>query len=71
MLSQFGVASERLLFTVEEAAQVLNLGRTYTYRLVMCKRIGSIKVGRKRLIPASALHDFVTRQFTIAQKGEH
>jgi excisionase family DNA binding protein len=61
----------RLLVTVEEAAVALGLGRTYTYGLVMCKQIASVKVGRKRRIPLFALEEFVTRQVAMQtlQKG--
>ena len=40
----------QLLLSVEEAADVLRLGRTRTYELVMTKRIQSVKVGRRRLV---------------------
>jgi excisionase family DNA binding protein len=49
----------QLLLSVEEAADVLRLGRTRTYELVMAKRIQSIKVGRRRLVVRSSLLDFV------------
>jgi excisionase family DNA binding protein len=49
----------QLLLSVEEAADVLRLGRTRTYELVMTKRIQSVKVGRRRLVVRSSLFDFV------------
>lgn len=49
----------QLLLSVEEAADVLQLGRTRTYELVMTKKIQSIKVGRRRLVVRSSLFDFV------------
>ncbi|MHB1486749.1 MAG: helix-turn-helix domain-containing protein [Acidimicrobiales bacterium] len=49
----------QLLLSVEEAADVLRLGRTRTYELVMTKKIQSVKVGRRRLVVRSSLHDFV------------
>jgi excisionase family DNA binding protein len=56
------VSPAKILLTVEEAAEALSLGRTYTYELVLRKQIGSVKVGRRRRIPVEALHDFVARQ---------
>jgi excisionase family DNA binding protein len=49
----------KVLLTVDEAARALSLGRTYTYQLIMCGQIASIKVGRKRLVPLVALRAFV------------
>jgi excisionase family DNA binding protein len=48
-----------LLVTVEEAAQLLRLGRTRTYQLVMAGQIRSVKLGRRRLVVRSGLEDFV------------
>jgi excisionase family DNA binding protein len=52
-------ANSQLLLSVEEAADVLRLGRTRTYELVMTRKIQSVKVGRFRLVVRSSLHDFV------------
>jgi excisionase family DNA binding protein len=35
----------QLLLSVEEAAELLRLGRTRTYELVMTRKIQSVKVG--------------------------
>ena len=51
----------QLLLTVEQAASTLNLGRTVIYQLLMKGEIESLKVGRSRRIPASALNDYVAR----------
>ena len=49
----------QLLLSVEEAAELLRLGRTRTYELVMTRKIQSVKVGRRRLVVRSSLVDFV------------
>jgi excisionase family DNA binding protein len=49
----------QLLLSVEEAADILRLGRTRTYELVMTKKIQSVKVGRRRLVIRTSLLDFV------------
>jgi excisionase family DNA binding protein len=54
----------KVLLTIDEVAEALSLGRTYCYDLVMRRQIASIKVGRKRRIPVTALHEFVARQLT-------
>jgi excisionase family DNA binding protein len=58
-------AAQKLLLTVDEAAGVLSLGRTYVYHLVMCNKIASVKLGRKRRIPVSALQDFISQQIAL------
>ena len=50
----------RLLLTVSEVAARLGLGRSTIYEMVMRGDIPSIKIGRARRIPASALEVFVT-----------
>jgi len=49
----------QLLLPVEEAAELLRLGRTRTYELVMRRKIQSVKVGRRRLVARTSLLDFV------------
>ena len=51
----------QLLLSVEEAADVIGLGRTRTYELVMAKKIQSVKVGRRRLVVRSSLAACVAR----------
>ena len=60
--------SNKLLLTVEEAAQVMSLGRTLMYALVMRKQITSIKVERTRRIPLTALEQYVQRLAEV-EKG--
>jgi excisionase family DNA binding protein len=59
----------KVLLTVEEAAEALGLGRTYVWHLVMLSELRSFKVGRKRRIPVSALHEFVTRRLSALEQG--
>ena len=49
----------RLLVTVPEAAQMLSIGRTRAFRLVNANFLVSVKIGRSRLVPVSAIHDLV------------
>ena len=51
----------RLLLRVDEAGRRLNLGRTVMYELIRSGRLRSVKVGKLRLIPTSALVEFVDR----------
>lgn len=49
---------ERVLLTVEEAAERLGIGRTLTYKLIRTGEIESVQIGRLRRIPASAIHQY-------------
>jgi excisionase family DNA binding protein len=60
--------NHQLLLSVEEAADVLRLGRTRTYELVMNRKIQSVKVGRRRLVVRSGLLDFV-QTLLLEQEG--
>ena len=61
----------QLLLSVEEAADVLRLGRTRTYELVMTRKIQSVKVGRRRLVVRSSLYDFVQTLLLEQECGKY
>jgi excisionase family DNA binding protein len=48
--------SDRLL-SIEQAAQALGIGRTALYSEIGAGRIRSVKVGRRRLVPSSAISE--------------
>jgi excisionase family DNA binding protein len=52
---------ERLLFTVEQCAEALGIGRTKAYELVLKGEISSVKVGRRRLVPRWALEKIIRK----------
>ena len=52
---------EKLLYSVEEAAVVIGLGRSRVYELLMRNEIGSVKSGKRRLVPRHALEDYARR----------
>jgi excisionase family DNA binding protein len=49
------------LLSIDEAAATLGLGRSLLYAEIAAGRIRSVKVGRRRLIPAGAIAEFVER----------
>lgn len=49
---------EKLLLTIEEAADVLSIGRTM-YELIAKGLLRSVCIDRSRRVPASALMEFV------------
>lgn len=50
-----------LLLSVDDAAKVLGIGHAKVWELIATEEIESVRIGRRRLIPAEALGDFVTR----------
>ena len=56
----------KVLLTIDEAAQALSIGRTLLYDLLMRQQIASIKVGRVRRVPMTAIDDYINRQLTNA-----
>lgn len=50
---------ERALYRITEAMQLLSLGRTAIYEQIRSGRLISVKQGRARLIPATAIRQYV------------
>jgi excisionase family DNA binding protein len=55
------VRGGRLLYSVEEAADLLGIGRTFLFHLLATGEIDSIKVGRRRKVPHDALDCYIER----------
>ncbi|HZU12203.1 MAG TPA: helix-turn-helix domain-containing protein [Chloroflexota bacterium] len=51
-----------VLLTVNEAAARLAIGRTMLYQLIARQELRTVKIGRARRIPESALDDWIARQ---------
>jgi excisionase family DNA binding protein len=51
-------APDRLM-SVDEVAAILALGRSTVYGELQAGRLRSIKVGRRRLVPAAAIAEFI------------
>ena len=72
------MAPEPLLYTPEEAAAALRIGRTRLYQLLASGEIASIKLGGSRRITPAALRSYVeelaTREgpspITVARRGQ-
>jgi excisionase family DNA binding protein len=48
-----------VLYDVDEAAEALRLSRSALYELIRSRRLRSVKAGRRRLVPVSALEEYV------------
>lgn len=58
-------ARKRVLLTVENAAQQLSIGRTTMYALIKAGHVATVRIGRRRLVPADALTTY-TQQLAHA-----
>ena len=47
------------LLSIDEAADALGIGRTRAYREIQDGRLRTVTVGRRRLVPASAIDEFI------------
>ncbi len=52
---------ERVLLTVQEVAEALHVGRSKVFDLIIAGEIDSVKSGKLRRIPVSAVHEYAPR----------
>lgn len=52
---------ERLLYSIPDAADQLSVSARVLERLVADGEVSTVKIGRRRLVPAEALEDYVER----------
>jgi excisionase family DNA binding protein len=64
------MAHDKLLLTVSEAAERLGIGRSFAYQLVSRGELASLKLGRARRVPTTALDDFIAQQLSHGQATE-
>ena len=64
----------QLLYSVEEAAGLIGIGRTFMFHLLATGEIDSLKIGRRRKIPHDAIDGYIERlraqQCGIAKEPE-
>lgn len=53
--------AEKVLLTVEEAAELLGIGRTMAFRLVRTGELESVQIGRLRRVRRTAVSEFASR----------
>jgi excisionase family DNA binding protein len=52
---------ERRALSVQEAARALGISRASLYRLVQQKRLATVKIGSRRLVPVTALDNLLEK----------
>ena len=55
---------DNLLVSVPEACQALSIKRSSIYRLIGDKKVETVKIGRRTLIPTSSIKEFVASAST-------
>jgi excisionase family DNA binding protein len=50
-----------VVYTVEEAAQVLKISRWKVFDLIRANQLRSVKIGDLRRIPDTAIEEYITR----------
>jgi excisionase family DNA binding protein len=60
----------RLLLTIPEAADALNVSRSILYELLLAGEVTSVKIGRSRRVPMLSLEEFVARRLADATSGK-
>ena len=61
----------RVLLTVEEAANQLRIGRTTAWGLVKNGELPSVQIGRLRRVPSSAVDAFAARLAAEQETTDH
>ena len=51
----------RILYRVEEAAELLSLSRDRIYQLIRSNQLRTVVVGKSRRVPARSLDEYVAR----------
>lgn len=59
---------ERITYTIEEAAEVLGIGRSLAYDMASRGELPSLRLGRRVVVPRKALEEWLAAQIA-AQRG--
>lgn len=60
------LAAMTTIYTVEEAAQKLRKGRTWTWGVVRSGELRSFKIGARRVVSQDAIDEFIERAMASA-----
>ncbi|GAA1984368.1 excisionase family DNA-binding protein [Amycolatopsis minnesotensis] len=58
----------RELLSVEAAAEQLSIGRTTMFALIKAGQVATVRVGRRRLVPKTALITYI-EQLSVAKSA--
>jgi excisionase family DNA binding protein len=60
-MSNITGTTERRALSVEEAARAVGISRATLYRLVAQRRLATVKIGSRRLVPVAALDSLLEK----------
>lgn len=69
MRESAGQVEDRMLLTVEEAAQLLGIGRTLAWRLVQERELPSVRLGRCVRVPRHELEVWIQEHTEDRTRG--
>ncbi|MCW2942101.1 MAG: DNA-binding protein [Actinomycetia bacterium] len=52
-------ATDKQLYRIPEAMIILSMSKTVIYRMIRSGRLRTVKEGRTRLVPATAITDYI------------
>jgi excisionase family DNA binding protein len=61
----------QLLYSVEEAADLLGIGRTFMFHLLATGEVDSLKIGKRRKIHRDALDGYIERLRAAQSRDAH
>ena len=64
-------AKVRALYSVPKAMALLNLSRTQIYELICTARLVTVTQGRRRLVPADSISEYVQLLLEECRAGEN
>jgi excisionase family DNA binding protein len=53
--------SGKLLLTIKETREILRVSQWTVYRLINARKLATIKIGSRRLVPIEAIQDLIER----------
>lgn len=53
--------TDKLVYSVNEAAELLSIGRTLAYSLIRSGELRTLKIGHRRLVARADLDDYIAR----------
>jgi excisionase family DNA binding protein len=65
-----GQITSRLLYSVNDAAEILSISRTTLYKKINSGEVLQVKISGRTLVPQSSLDSYVKRLKALARENE-
>lgn len=60
---------EKLTYSIPEVAQVLGVSKPTAYNLANSKGFPILRIGKRKVVPAQGLQDWIKKNSSEAQRG--